>query len=80
MFGTKWDGAKAGLKAFLADPGSAGIRVAINFFPLDNNPTCDQFAYKPPAVTYQATARTWITTNFPDIPERRGLNLSPWAA
>jgi len=52
MFGTKWNGASAGLKAFLADPTSAGIRVAINFFPLDGNPTCDQFAYKPPAVPF----------------------------
>jgi hypothetical protein len=52
MVGTKWNGAKAGLEAFLADPTSAGIRVAINFFPLDNNPTCDQFAYKPPVVPF----------------------------
>jgi hypothetical protein len=52
MAGTKWNGAKAGLAAFLSDPTSAGIRVALNFFPLDNNPTCDQFAYKPPVVAF----------------------------
>jgi len=52
MFGTKWNGATAGLKAFLADPASAGVRVAINFFPLANNPTCDQFAYETPAAPY----------------------------
>lgn len=52
MAGTKWNGAKAGLEAFVNDPTSTGIRVALNFFPLDNNPTCDQFAYEPPAVPF----------------------------
>jgi hypothetical protein len=52
MAGTKWDGAKAGLQAFLTDPASTGIRVALNFFPIDGNPTCDQFAYEPPVVPF----------------------------
>jgi hypothetical protein len=52
MAGTKWNGAKTGLAAFVNDPNSAGIRVALNFFPLDNNPTCDQFAYEPPVVPF----------------------------
>lgn len=52
MFGTKWNGATAGLSAFVDDPAASGISVALNFFPLDNNPTCDQYAYKPPAVPY----------------------------
>ncbi len=52
MVGNKWDSAKAGLSAFVNDPDSAGIKVALNFFPLDNNPTCDQFAYKPPVVPF----------------------------
>jgi hypothetical protein len=52
MAGTKWNGAKSGLDAFLNDPSSAGIRVALNFFPLDNNPTCDQFQYEPPVVAF----------------------------
>jgi hypothetical protein len=52
MVGTKWNGAVAGLGAFVNDPASGGIGVALNFFPLDNNPTCDQFAYKPPVVPY----------------------------
>ena len=42
--GTKWAGVKAGLAAFVGDPSSAGIRVAPNLLPLDNNPTCNQFA------------------------------------
>jgi hypothetical protein len=52
MAGFKWDAAKAGLTAFLNDAASAGIKVAINFFPLDNNPTCDQHAYEPPMVAF----------------------------
>lgn len=52
MTGTKWNGAVAGLKAFVADPASTGLGVALNFFPLDNNPTCDQFAYEPPVVPF----------------------------
>lgn len=52
MAGFKWDSAKNGLTAFLNDAASAGIKVAINFFPLDNNPTCDQHAYEPPQVSF----------------------------
>jgi hypothetical protein len=52
MKGTKWDSAKAGLSAFVADPTSAGVKVALNFFPLPNESTCDQFAYKEPVVPY----------------------------
>ncbi len=52
MAGNKWTSAKAGLSAFVNDPASAGVTVALNFFPLDNNPTCDQFAYKPPVVAF----------------------------
>ena len=52
MVGEKWNASKAGLSAFVNDPASADIKVALNFFPLDNNPTCDQFAYKPPLVPY----------------------------
>ncbi|APR75595.1 Hypothetical protein A7982_00941 [Minicystis rosea] len=52
MAGNKWTSAVAGLGAFVNDPASAGVAVALNFFPLDNNPTCDQFAYKPPVVPY----------------------------
>jgi hypothetical protein len=52
MSGTKWDSAKAGLNAFVSDPTSAGILVALNFFPGKNASTCDQFAYKEPVVPY----------------------------
>jgi Mg-chelatase subunit ChlD len=52
MAGNKWTSAKAGLGVFVNDPNSAGIQVALNFFPLDNNPTCDQFAYKPAKVAF----------------------------
>lgn len=52
--GNKWDSAKAGLSAFLNDPKSAGIRVALNFFPRapDSTPVCDQMAYKEPRVPF----------------------------
>ncbi len=54
MAGTKWNGAKAGLATFLKDPQSAGLRVAINFFPRppDSTPSCDQAAYKTPKVAF----------------------------
>jgi hypothetical protein len=51
---SKWTKATAGLEAFLGDPASAGVRVALNFFPLDNNPTCDQHAYQAPIVPFGA--------------------------
>jgi hypothetical protein len=54
MVGTKWDSAKAGLAAFLEDPESAGLRVAIRFFPRDADatPACDQPAYATPTVGF----------------------------
>ena len=53
MVGDKWDSAKLGLTAFVNDPDSAGIGVAINFFPLENTPTtCNQFDYQPPKVDF----------------------------
>lgn len=50
--GNKWGSAKQGLSGFLNDPKSAGISVALNFFPLPNESTCDQFAYKDPVVPF----------------------------
>jgi hypothetical protein len=54
MVGTKWDGAKAGLAAFVNDPASEGVRVALRFFPRDPDavPACDQAAYAPPIVDF----------------------------
>ena len=53
MVGDKWDSSKIGLTAFVNDPDSAGIGVAINFFPLENTPTtCNQFDYQPPKVDF----------------------------
>ena len=53
MVGNKWDSAKLGLSAFVNDPDSAGIGVALNFFPLENTPTtCNQFDYQPPKVDF----------------------------
>ncbi len=49
MAGSKWDAAKAGLDAFLTDPGSAGIELAFNSFP-EGPPGCDQTVYMAPAV------------------------------
>lgn len=52
----KWPAAKAGLDAFLNDPQSAGVRVAINFFPrpVDSVPACDPSGYQTPKVAYGA--------------------------
>jgi len=52
MFGTKWDSGEAGLGAFVSDPASAGTTVALNFFPLPEESTCDQFKYKAPKVPF----------------------------
>jgi hypothetical protein len=54
MVGPKWDSAKAGLYAFLDDPVSGGIRVALRFFPRDPDgvPACDQQGYKTPTVDF----------------------------
>jgi hypothetical protein len=53
MVGNKWDSAKIGLAAFVNDPDSAGIGVALNFFPLENTPTtCNQFDYQQPKVDF----------------------------
>ena len=54
--GDKWDAAKAGLAAFVNDPKSAGIRVALGFFPrpADATPACDQNAYATPRVPFDA--------------------------
>lgn len=52
--GSKWEAAKAGLKAFLDEPRSAGIRAALGLFPrpIDATPSCDQAAYKTPRVPF----------------------------
>jgi hypothetical protein len=52
--GTKWDASKAGLQAFVSDPQSSGVRVAIGFFPRnpDATPACDQNAYATPRVPF----------------------------
>lgn len=51
---TKWAGARKGLGAFVADPGSTGLRIALNFFPrkADGTPVCDSAAYMTPRVPF----------------------------
>ena len=51
---TKWKPARNGLKAFMDDPASAGIDVALNFFPRPPGgaPVCDQNAYRAPRVPF----------------------------
>lgn len=51
---TKWAGARKGLGAFLADSSSAGLRIAINFFPRkpDGTPACDSAPYMTPRVPF----------------------------
>jgi hypothetical protein len=50
--GNKWEYAKAGLGAFVTDAKSAGTSVSLNFFPLPEESTCDQFKYKTPVVPF----------------------------
>ncbi|MBW2458734.1 MAG: VWA domain-containing protein, partial [Deltaproteobacteria bacterium] len=54
MAGNKWESAKAGLGAFVDDESSAGLVVALRFFPRDPDtvPACDQQAYKEPTVPF----------------------------
>ena len=70
MAGTKWDSAKAGLGVFVNDPSSAGVLVALNFFPVDDATTCDQFTYKEPVVPFGelrtcTRSHTWLTSHSP---------------
>lgn len=54
MDGFRWTAATTGLKAFAADPASAGIRLALKFFPRapDSDPVCDALPYKAPDVPF----------------------------
>jgi hypothetical protein len=54
MAGNKWAAAQEGLSAFVNAPASAGIDVAVSFFPRppDGVPACEQTAYKTPKVPY----------------------------
>jgi hypothetical protein len=55
MKGDNWDSAKAGLSAFVNDPDSAGIKIALSFFPTAMVPTCDYTEYKDfPTVAFGA--------------------------
>lgn len=56
MAGNKWDAAKEGLTTFVEDPSSAGLEVALRFFPRDpdSTPACDQPAYSQPTVPFTA--------------------------
>lgn len=53
---TKWAGARKGMNAFVTDPVSTGLRIALNFFPrpVDGTPSCDTAAYMAPRVPYDA--------------------------
>jgi hypothetical protein len=57
MSGTPWVNQSNALKAFFNDPASAGITVAMRFFPLDNNcspqnSSCNGNAYATPLVDW----------------------------
>ncbi len=50
---TKWAGARNGLKAFVDDPGSAGLRIALNFFPRPiTTEQCKSDGYVAPVVPF----------------------------
>lgn len=50
----KWTPATSGMKTFLKDPISAGLDVALAFFPRppDGTPVCDQHQYQVPVVPF----------------------------
>ena len=54
MAGGKWDSAEKGLAAFVNDPKSAGLNVALGFFPRppDMTPVCDPKPYQQPTVSF----------------------------
>jgi hypothetical protein len=52
--GVKWPQAKAGLKAFIQDPNSAGISVGLLYFPNDNSDDCVPADYATPEVPVAA--------------------------
>ena len=54
MAGNQWAQAVSGLSAFAKDPASAGLWVALNYFPREPDavPACDQKAYSTPVVPF----------------------------
>lgn len=52
MEGYKWDAVRAGITAFVSDPASDGLSVALNFFPRGGPASCDQTLFKAPAVDF----------------------------
>ena len=52
MAGDKWTAATTGINAFVNDPASVGLGVALNFFPIDGIQSCDQTKYSTPKVDY----------------------------
>ncbi len=54
MAGNKWAAAKAGLSTFVQADSSAGLAVALRFFPrqADATPACEQQAYQQPTVPF----------------------------
>lgn len=83
MDGPKWNAAKAGLSAFVADARSSGIRVALNFFPrpIDATPACDQRAYSTPRVPFvMLTADAKQITDAIGLESPDGFNTPIWSA
>ncbi len=83
MAGSKWDSAVAGLSAFVNDPASAGISVALSFFPrpADGTPVCDQNAYKTPKVAFDVlpkNAQAILTALAAETPD--GLSTPTYPA
>lgn len=49
MSGSKWSSATSGMSAFVQDPASTGLRVALAYFPSDAD-DCDPVSYSTPVV------------------------------
>ncbi len=82
MAGDTWTSAKAGLEAFVTDDYSAGLGVALRFFPRDpdSTPVCDQHAYKQPTVPFgelPSNATALMTAMNAEVPDGFGTPMYP---
>lgn len=80
MSGYKWDAVKDGITAFVNDADSAGLKVALNFFPRSGPASCDQALFKEPPVSFgelPGHAQTIIDAVNAEAPNGLGTTTYP---
>ncbi len=80
MAGYKWDAIKDGITAFVNDADSAGLNVALNFFPRSGPASCDQSLFKEPPVAFgqlPGHAQTLIDAVNGEAPNGLGTTTYP---